>query len=59
MTTKLILEENGKRRAFKLGDGVLTVGSGEAAKLRQTALGQKPERARPGEAGERACARQA
>jgi len=32
--TKLILEEHGKRRAFKLGDGVLTVGSGEGAKLR-------------------------
>ena len=31
---KLILEENGKRRAFNLGDGVLSVGAGEEAKLR-------------------------
>ncbi len=33
---KLILEENGKRRAFNLGDGVLTVGAGPEAKLRLT-----------------------
>ena len=31
---KLILEESGKRRAFRVGDGVLSVGSGAEAKLR-------------------------
>jgi hypothetical protein len=31
---RLIVEEGGERRAFRIGDGVLTVGSGEAARLR-------------------------
>lgn len=32
--TRLIVEEGGVQRAFRLGDGVLTVGSGPDAKLR-------------------------
>ena len=32
--TKLVLEEGGKRREFRLGAGLLTVGSGEGARLR-------------------------
>lgn len=31
---RIIVEENGQRRAFRLGEGVLTIGSGEAARLR-------------------------
>ncbi|MEW6073210.1 MAG: FHA domain-containing protein [Planctomycetota bacterium] len=31
---RLIVEEGGKRRAFRLGEGVLTIGSGAAARLR-------------------------
>ena len=31
---RLIVEEGGERRAFRLGEGVLTVGSGAAARLR-------------------------
>ncbi|MFT5291276.1 MAG: hypothetical protein ACI8QS_001079 [Planctomycetota bacterium] len=31
---RLVLEENGKRRAFRVGDGVLKIGSGAAASLR-------------------------
>jgi hypothetical protein len=34
--TRLIVEEDGGRRGFKVGDGVLTVGSGEGASLRLT-----------------------
>jgi len=32
--TRLIVEEGGQRRAFRLGEGVLTLGSGAEAKLR-------------------------
>jgi predicted negative regulator of RcsB-dependent stress response len=32
--TRLILEEGGKRRAFKVGDGVITIGSGPNAALK-------------------------
>ena len=32
--TRLIVEDGGRRRAFRLGDGKLTVGSSEKAKLR-------------------------
>lgn len=35
---KLVVEEGGKRRAFKLGDGILTVGSGAGAKLRLSSV---------------------
>ncbi len=31
---RLIVDEGGQRRAFKLGEGVLTIGSGEQARLR-------------------------
>ncbi len=34
--TRLIVEEGGARRGFKVGDGVLTIGSGEGAALRLT-----------------------
>ena len=32
--TRLVVEEGGERRAFKVGEGKLTIGSGAAAKLR-------------------------
>ena len=32
--TKVIVEENGKRRGFKVGKGRLSIGSGESAKLK-------------------------
>ena len=32
--TRLIVEDGGKRRAFKVGDGTLTIGSGGGASLR-------------------------
>jgi hypothetical protein len=32
--TRLVVEEGGERRAFKVGEGRLTIGSGAAAKLR-------------------------
>jgi hypothetical protein len=32
--TRLVVEEGGKRRAFKVGDGVITVGSGASATLK-------------------------
>jgi hypothetical protein len=32
--TRLIVEEEGGRRAFKMGDGVITIGSGEQARLK-------------------------
>lgn len=31
---KLIVEEAGAQRAFRLGDGVVTIGSGEGARLK-------------------------
>ncbi len=31
---RLIVEEGGKRRAFRVGDGVLTIGTGQEAKLK-------------------------
>jgi hypothetical protein len=37
--TKLIVEEGGARRAFRMGKGVLTVGSGAAARLRLASPG--------------------
>ncbi len=37
--TKLILEEGGKRRAFKVGDGVISIGSGPQAALKLTGAG--------------------
>lgn len=37
--TRLIVDDGGKRRAFKVHDGVLTVGSGEDATLRLEAAG--------------------
>lgn len=37
--TRLILEEGGKRRAFKVGDGVITIGSGAHAALKLTGAG--------------------
>ena len=37
--TRLIVEEGGTRRAFNVGDGLLTVGSGAGAKLRIEAEG--------------------
>jgi hypothetical protein len=58
---KLIVEEAGKRRAFRMGQGVLTVGSGAEARLKlastevaeihfelELALGTVKLRARPG-----------
>jgi hypothetical protein len=36
---RLIVEEGGKRRAFRLGDGVLTVGSGSEARLKLASEG--------------------
>lgn len=35
--THLIVEEGGQRRAFKIGDGVLTLGTGDEARLKVTA----------------------
>ena len=32
--TRLIVEEGGKRRAFRVGEGVLTIGTGQEAKLK-------------------------
>src|SRR5688572_20598631 len=32
--TRLVVEEGGKRRAFKVGDGVITIGSGAGATLK-------------------------
>lgn len=37
--TKLILEEGGKRRAFKVGDGVISIGSGPQAALKLSGAG--------------------
>jgi hypothetical protein len=58
---RLIVEESGKRRAFNVGDGVLTIGSGAEARLRveaqdvaeihaeiQVQAGKAVLRARPG-----------
>ena len=42
---RLILEEQGKRRAFRVGDGVLKLGSGEAATLRLASEGVADEHA--------------
>ncbi|MEX1023596.1 MAG: FHA domain-containing protein [Planctomycetota bacterium] len=35
---RLVVEEGGKRRAFQLGAGILTVGSGSAAKLKLASI---------------------
>jgi hypothetical protein len=37
--TRLVVEEGGKRRAFKVGDGVITIGSGGAASLKLASTG--------------------
>ncbi len=37
--TRLILEEGGKRRAFKVGDGVISIGSGAHAALKLASAG--------------------
>jgi hypothetical protein len=37
--TRLVVEEGGKRRAFKVGEGVITVGSGGAASLKLASSG--------------------